>query len=191
MQSWSKGHTHQPQPGQYLTHAHSHGQLFRPYWGSLSWHNCQVNKRGKLVSQRPFNAEVTPLSSNQLHITHVGAVGWQPHFNSPTTCMGKVDHKLSWTMREEMKARSTHTPTQVLASPSWREVNRRMDRQILKIFLPGFRIQSEILTDFRILQLQWIANSSIFWAWILDFACNKSIFSPDFRIRRNFNGRFS
>ena len=76
-----------------------------------------------------------------------------------------------------MKARSTHTPTQVLASPSWREVNRRMDRQILKIFLPGFRIQSEILTNFRILQLQWIANSSIFWAWILDFACNKSIFA--------------
>ena len=76
-----------------------------------------------------------------------------------------------------MKARSTHTPTQVLASPSWREVNRRMDRQILKIFLPGFRIESEILTNFRILQLQWIANSSIFWAWILDFACNKSIFA--------------
>ena len=73
-------------------------------------------------------------------------------------------------MCQEMKARSTHTPTQVLASPSWREVNRRMDRRILKIFLPGFRIQSEILTDFRILQLQWIANSSIFGPrfWTLD-----------------------
>ena len=76
-----------------------------------------------------------------------------------------------------MKAKSTHAQTQVLASPSWREVNRRMDRQILKIFLPGFRIQSEILTDFRILQLQWIANSSIFCAHILDFACNKSVFA--------------
>ena len=76
-----------------------------------------------------------------------------------------------------MKAKSTHTQTQVLASPSWREVNRQMDRRILKIFLPGFRIQSEILTDFRILQLQWIANSSILWAQILDFACNKSIFA--------------
>ena len=80
-------------------------------------------------------------------------------------------------MCQEMKARSTHTPTQVLASPSWREVNRRMDWRILKIFLPGFQIQSEILTDFRILQLQHIANSSIFWARILDFACNKSIFA--------------
>ena len=31
--------------------------------------------------------------------------------------------------------------------------------------------------DFRILQLQRIADSSIFWARILDFACNKSIFA--------------
>ena len=29
---------------------------------------------------------------------------------------------------------------------------------------------------FRILQLQQIADSSFFWARILDFACNKSIF---------------
>ena len=28
-------------------------------------------------------------------------------------------------------------------------VNRRTDRRILKIFLPGFRIQSDILTDSR------------------------------------------
>ena len=47
----------------------------------------------------------------------------------------------------------------------------------LKIFLSGFRIQSEILTDFRILQLQRIVDSSIFCARILDFACNKSIFA--------------
>ena len=51
-------------------------------------------------------------------------------------------------------------------------VNWWMDRRILKIFLPGFRIQNEILTDFGILQLQWIMDSSIFWARILDFACN-------------------
>ena len=37
-----------------------------------------------------------------------------------------------------------------------------MDRRILKIFLLGFQIQSEILTDFRILQLQWTVDSSIF-----------------------------
>ena len=35
-----------------------------------------------------------------------------------------------------------------------------------------FARKSEILTDFRILQLQRIADSSIFGAWILDFACN-------------------
>ena len=52
-----------------------------------------------------------------------------------------------------------------------------MDRRILKIFLPRFRIQSEILTDSWILQFQRIADSSIFWARILDFAGNKSIFA--------------
>ena len=43
-----------------------------------------------------------------------------------------------------------------------REVNRRTDRRILKIFLPGFRNQRELLTDFLILQLQRIADSSVF-----------------------------
>ena len=38
-------------------------------------------------------------------------------------------------------------------------------------------MQSEILTGFRIVQLQWIADSSFFRARILDFACNKSIFA--------------
>ena len=52
-----------------------------------------------------------------------------------------------------------------------------MDRRILKIFLPRFRIQSEILTDSWILQFQRIADSSIFWARILDSASNKSIFA--------------
>ena len=69
-------------------------------------------------------------------------------------------------------------------------MNRRTDRRILKIFLPGFRIQRETLTGFRILQLQRIADSSIFWARILDFACKKKNFGPDFGIRRNFNGGF-
>ena len=59
--------------------------------------------------------------------------------------------------------------TQTPALDTWgyvaafmRGVNRQMDRQILKIFLPGFRIQSKVLMDFCILQLQWIADSSIF-----------------------------
>ena len=37
---------------------------------------------------------------------------------------------------------------------------------ILKIILPGLRIQSEILTDLRILNLQRFAVSSIFWVRI-------------------------
>ena len=38
-------------------------------------------------------------------------------------------------------------------------------------------MQSEILTGFRLVQLQWIADSSFFRARILNFACNKSIFA--------------
>ena len=60
-------------------------------------------------------------------------------------------------------------------------MNRRTDRRILKIFLPGFWIQSEILTDFRILQLQRIADSSIFWPGFWTLRVIK-IFLPGFRI---------
>ena len=62
-----------------------------------------------------------------------------------------------------------------------------MDRRILKIFLPGFRIQSEISADFPILKLQRVADSSTFWARILDLTCNKNIL-PGFR--QNFHGGF-
>ena len=68
-----------------------------------------------------------------------------------------------------------HTWSAVLHIVLWsfqEWVNRRTDRRISKIFLPGFRIQSEFLTYFLILQLQQIADSSIFSARILDFAYN-------------------
>ena len=48
-------------------------------------------------------------------------------------------------------------------------MNRRTDRRILKILLPGFRIPSESSTDFPVLQLQRIADSSTFWARILEY----------------------
>ena len=69
-------------------------------------------------------------------------------------------------------------------------VNRRTDRWIFKTFLPGFRTQSEILMDFRILQLQRNADSSIFWVRILDFACNTNIFDRISDSGRKFNGGF-
>ena len=61
-------------------------------------------------------------------------------------------------------------------------MNRRTDRRILKIFLPGFWIQSKILTDARILQLQRIADSFIFGTgfWTLRVF---NIFLPGFRIQ--------
>ena len=54
-----------------------------------------------------------------------------------------------------------------------RGVNRLTDQRILTVFSPGFRIQSKLLTDLRILQLQWFAVFFNFLAWSLDFACDK------------------
>ena len=54
-----------------------------------------------------------------------------------------------------------------------RGVNRLTDQRILTVFSPGFRIQSKILTDLRILQLQLFAVFIDFWARSLDFACDK------------------
>ena len=68
----------------------------------------------------------------------------------------------------------------------WSGVNRRTDRLILKIFLLEFRIHSESLTDFRILQLQQIADSSILGARILDIVCRIKIFLPEFRTQGEF-----
>ena len=69
---------------------------------------------------------------------------------------------------------------------SKRGVNRPTDRRVLKVFLLKFRIQSKLLTDLEILQLQWITDSSIFFflgglgGGILDVAFHK-IFLPGFR----------
>ena len=63
-------------------------------------------------------------------------------------------------------------------------MNRRMDRQILKIFLPGFQIQSEILMDFWILQSQCIADSYIFGPEFWPLRVIK-IFLPGFWIHCN------
>ena len=54
-----------------------------------------------------------------------------------------------------------------------RGVNRLTDQRILTVFSPGFRIQSKILTDLRILQLQRFVVFIDFWARSLDFACDK------------------
>ena len=52
-------------------------------------------------------------------------------------------------------------------------MNRLTDQRILTVFSPGFRIQSKLLTDLPILQLQWFAVFLYFWARSLDFACDK------------------
>ena len=45
----------------------SHGQLFRPCWGSSAWHSCRVNEQDYPAYQRPFAAEAsasTPLRAS-------------------------------------------------------------------------------------------------------------------------------
>ena len=56
-----------------------------------------------------------------------------------------------------------------------RGMNRRTAFEI--IFAWILDLKQRILTDFQILQLQRIADSYIFWARILDFACNKNKFA--------------
>ena len=47
-----------------------------------------------------------------------------------------------------------------------------------KYFCPDFGFKARYdLTDFRILQLRWVADSSTFRALILDFACSNNIFA--------------
>ena len=41
--------------------------------------------------KRHFPAEASPVKC-QLHTSHVGAVGWEPHGSSHMTCTGKADH---------------------------------------------------------------------------------------------------
>ena len=112
-------HIHQPtarpvrhacaQP--YHATSDSHRQLFRPCWVPPTCQSCWVNEQGR---GKPHIAEVCAKRSikRQLHTTHVGAVGWEPHSSSTTTCAGKVDHELP------VKARGTHTPTHGLAITS-------------------------------------------------------------------------
>ena len=47
------------------------------------------------ASLKPFTAEVNAKQSleRQLHTTHLGVVGWEPHSSSTTTYTGKVDHE--------------------------------------------------------------------------------------------------
>lgn len=82
----------------------------------------------------------------------------------------------------------TSTGPKCVACPFLREVNRPMDRWVFKILLPRFLIQSKVLTDFQIQQLQQIVDSSSVWARILDFAYNEDIFARILDSRQNFNG---
>ena len=87
----SKGHLKtNRRPCQYLTHAYNH--ITR----AVASTDTGAQKLGKVrVSENPLlHVEGSAKQSIkcQLHTTHVGAVGWEPHGSSPTTCAGKADH---------------------------------------------------------------------------------------------------
>ena len=63
-----------------------------------------------------------------------------------------------------------------------REVNRRTDRRILKIFLPGFRNQREILTDFLTCNCSGLRIHLLFGPGFLILHVIKT-FLPGFRIQ--------
>ena len=71
---------------------------------------------GKPASQKPHTAEVSAKQSikRQLHTTHVGAVGWEPHSSSTTTCAGKVDQALPSKLKQ---GAHIHQPTKTTAWP--------------------------------------------------------------------------
>ena len=95
----SKGHTYtNPRPSHYLTYAPSHIT-----WAVAAMGSCfaltGAHQHGIAVSHWPRKTHVEKTLSccgesfkSQLHKTHVGAVGFEPHGNSPTTCAGKADH---------------------------------------------------------------------------------------------------
>ena len=53
-----------------------------------------MNGENPRLMQKPLTAVVRAKQSikRQLHTTHVGAVGWEPHRSSPTRCAEKTDH---------------------------------------------------------------------------------------------------
>ena len=107
----------------------SHRQLFYPYWGPLVWHSCWVNEQGKPASQKALTAEKQSIK-RQLHTTHVGAVGWEPHSSSTMTCAGKVDHKLP------VNQSKGHTYTNPRSSHYLTHAHRQAGRQAWAVVSP-------------------------------------------------------
>ena len=89
-----------PRPGHYFTHAHSH--ITRAVAAMDSCFALTgAHKHGVAVGQWPGKTRVEKILSCRgesfkchLHTTHVGAVGWEPHSCSPTTCAGTAYHGL-------------------------------------------------------------------------------------------------
>ena len=109
-------HVHQPTAGPvphactqpYYVGSSSHRQLFHPYWGPPVWQRRWVNEQRKTRISKPPYCWGECKAVYQVPAPHStrGAVRWEPHGSSTTTCAGKADHKLPVKL---IKARGTHT----------------------------------------------------------------------------------
>ena len=69
----------------------SHGQLFRPFWGSSAWHS-----RRSMARENPRIKDPACQGKSfkcQLYTTHVGAVGWEPHGRYCLTLLCYIDSR--------------------------------------------------------------------------------------------------
>ena len=59
----------------------------------MAWHSRRAEIGLEALCNLPFTAEAGAKYrfKRQLHTTHVGTGGWEPHGSSPTACAGKVD----------------------------------------------------------------------------------------------------
>ena len=94
-----KGHTYTNlRPSHYLTYAHSHITRAVAAMGSCfavtgdHQHGIAIGQwTGKTGVEKTLSYSGKSFKC-QLHTTQVGAVGCEPHGNSPMTCAGKADH---------------------------------------------------------------------------------------------------
>ena len=143
------------------------------------WHYLQHEKQ-VLIKKLLFKlcSNVAWIKLSVVHVDHL-------HVKRNPNCEGF--NLLMW-RSGVTKGHVTQTPaldTWGYVAACMRGVNRQMDQQILEIFLPGFRIQSKVLMDFCILQLQRIADSSIFGPrfWTV---CVIKVILPRFQIQTKF-----
>ena len=138
----TEAHVPTPRYGQYLTHARvqpyllgsgSHGQLFRPYWGSSTWHSRRVNimiRGTRVYPSLPRKVQSTPFIRRRLprveeSLAHPSYPGRATFF---LRCLKKIANRLPEKQKVGSASRANLSPYEHFASTS--RVNSKLsDRQ--------------------------------------------------------------